>query len=515
MVKKSFSMILLVFVMVFSQMFIFPAVADSASISAPSTAYLGDTITVKVTFECTSGNKKIGAIDGSFEFDHTILECTANPSGTSLNGNGKYLISYYNAASDTSKHSMEFKFKCKKSGSAGIYVSSEITDTDVTSTTRKTYNSSIKVVDKSTLSGNAKASKIVLSAGTLVPSFSPDVTSYNVNVDYSVTEVLLSITTQEANAEIVVEGSKTMKVGNNTRTVVITAPNGTEKRYKINIYRASSGEDAKDPKPPVTEPDVNPYEITVDGEKLAAVSDYTNIAVPYGFSPATHTINDAEIPVLKDVVSGRIIVYAADSEGNNDIYALYNEEEKTFTQFKYMEAENFKVIVLDYTDTVPPLKDYFYTAVNVGEFSVKGFKYNDNAMSDFVIFYAETVDGAKGFYRYDIKDKTVQRAVEFAAEYQDALNTTEADGENVVDRFIDLELKNKIIVTSGIVAILIIVLLVVIIIVRTVRKTPNAESIEAAKEQEFMEGFGENNHLFLDDDSDLDDDFKFKDDSDN
>lgn len=519
MTKKKISIVLLAVIMVFSQMFIFPVAADSTSISAPSTAYLGDTISVTVTFQCTTGSNKIGSIDAYLEFDSTVLECTSNPTGTNLDGVGKYLISYFNAASTSSKHSITFKFKCIKAGTAGLYVGADITDTDETGTTSKNYSSSVKVVDKSTLSGNANASKIILSAGTLVPAFSPNVTSYNVNVDYSVTEVLLSVTTQEAKAGISIQGSKTMKVGTNTRTVVITAPNGTVKKYTINIYRAASGETVTDPEPPVTEPTVNPYEITVNGKNMLMLSDYTDIAVPEGFSPAAHTINDTEIPVLKDIVNGRIIVYATDSDGANGMYCIYNEEEKSFSQFRYMAADSFKFIVLDYSDSVPTLQNYFYTAVKVDNFSVNGFKYNDNAMSDFVIFYAETIDGVKGFYRYDTKDKTVQRAVEFTAEYEAALEPAEVDNKNIIARFMELELKSKIIVGSGAVAILIIIALVVIIIVRTARKTPNAESLEAAREQEFMDGFGENNHLFLDDDYDdddsvLDDDFKFKDDSD-
>lgn len=515
MTKKKISIILLVLIMAISQVFVFPAAADSASISAPSSAYLGDTITVKVTFECTIGSKKLGAVDGAFTFDSTVLECTSAPAGiTNADGAGKYLIAYYNAASTSSKYTMTFKFKCKKAGSAGIHIDAKITDTDVTDTIDKEYSSIVKVVDKSTLSGNANASKIILSAGKLVPEFSPNVTSYNVNVDYSVTEVLLSVTTQEAKAQISIEGSKTMKVGTNTRTVVITAPNGTVKRYKLTIYRASSGEEVKDPEPPVTEPTANPYEMVVNGKTKFMVSDYTDVAVPEGFSPAMHTIGDTEVPVLKDVVSGRIIVWATDENGENGMYCLYNTEENSFSQFKYMATDSFKCIVLDYNDTIPTLKNYFYTAVTVDNFSVGGFRYNDTAMADFVIFYAETMDGGKDFYRYDSKDKTIQRAVEFTAEYQNALKPVEVSNDNIIERFIALELKSKIIVVSGVLAIVLVIVLAIIVIVKATRKTPNEEALEAARDQEFMDGFGENNHLFLDDDYDddtvLDDDFKLK-----
>ena len=519
MTKKKIAIVFLTLIMLISQIFVFPVSADSASVSAPSTAYLGDTITVTVTFECTNGSKKIGAVDADITFDDTVLQCTSSPKGSNLIGKGKYHFSWYEEGlGGSSKKSVTFKFKTLKAGKAGIHVDAQITDTEITKTEEKEYNTSINVIDKSTLSGNAKASQIILSAGKLVPAFSPDVTSYNVNIDYSVTEVLLSVTTQEAKAQISIVGSKTMKVGSNTRTVVITAPNGTVKKYTINIYRAASGETVTEPEPPVTEPTVNPYEITVNGKNMLMASDYTDVAVPYGFSPVAHTINDAEVPVLRDVVNDRIIVYATDENGENGAYCLYNEEEKTFSLFRYMGAEGLKFIVLDYKDAVPTLKNYFYTSVSVGEYSVNGFKYSDSAMADFVIFYGESMDGEKGFYRYDTEYKTVQRAVEFSAEYNNAITTDDKDVKDVIARFMELELKNKIIVISGAAVILLIIVLVIIIIVKISHKSTmvTAESLEAASEQEFMDGFGENTFLFLDDDYEnddltLDDDFKLKD----
>ena len=524
MIKKKIAIVFLVLILLIAQVCVFPVAADSATISAPSTAYLGDTITVKVTFQCTTGSKKVGSVDATLSVSPTsaveLVATTAPEDGmadANHVGNGKYLISYVNANSSKSSCVFTFKFKTKNAETIGFHIEGEITDTEETKTNKSNQSTSVKVVDKSSLSGNANASRIILSAGTLVPAFNPKVTTYNVNVDYSVTEVLLSVTTEETKAGISIEGSKKMKVGSNTRTVVITAPNGTVKKYTINIYRASQGDAVAPPSPTNPEPQVNPYEITVDGQKLYMINDYSLITAPNGFSPAILNINEKDIPVLQDVVTDRVIVYATNEDDTVGGFYLYDKESEKFSQFRYLTTEGFTFIVLDHLDKVPTLENYYYTTIKVDKFSVNGFKYNASSMADFDIFYAETANGEKGFYRYDAKDGTVQRAVEFAAEYEAALNPNNS-AKDIISRFMGLELKSKIIVISGAAAILIIIILIIIVIVKSAKQEPEIpkESLEAAEEQEFMEGFGEVNHLFLnsdyeEDDSVLDDDFRLKD----
>lgn len=498
MLRKKIFTAFLVLAFVISGILAVPAMADSASVSAPSQAFIGDEIEVILTFECTTGSNKIGAIDGTLQFDSAILSCTSNPSGTNADGNGKYILLYYNAESNSSKHSMKFKFKCNKAGTAGIYVSADITDTELTQTTNKLYNTSIKIIDKSTLSGNAKLKKLTLSAGSLSPAFEPNVTSYNVNIDYSVTQVLVSATTEEAAAKIDVQGSSQMKVGQNTRTVVVTAPNGTVKKYTLNIYRASSGEAVA---PPVSdEPQVNPYEITVDGQLKYMVGDYSAIAAPNGFSPALYKINETDIPVLQDVVSDRIIVYATNKDDTAGMFYLYDKESKAFSEFRYLAVDGFNYIVLDYTENAPSLDGYRYAKVKVENYTVNGFKYKDARMTDFVIFYAENALGGKEFYRYDSKEKTVQRATEFALLLGSSVGTATENTGTIISKFMELELKDKLIAISAVLIIVLIIVLVIIIIVKATRKVPSQESLEAAKEQQFMDGFGEVTHLYLDDD---------------
>ena len=516
--RKRLLSVILVFIVIFASITFSVSAAEptiSASASAGSVT-VGKTVNVVIKFNHPD-TKLIGAeatveFSSNFEFSSAATNVGDIDFNKISNTKAKILLDLDSAQKNLTI-TLKFKAKASGTGSFKVTATGETEDSDKTTTTTL----SVKAVDQTTLPGNAKASKITPSAGKLVPDFSPDVTNYTIDVDYSVTEVLLSVSAEDPKAGIEVEGSKNMKVGKNTRTVVITAQNGDFKKYVITINRAAAeGDDVpSEPDTPVVEPTVDPYKIEVDGETRYMVKSYDDLSIPSGFSVGTYTIGENEVVVLKDVLSSKIVVYATDELGQNGIYFLYNPLDKTFSPYRYMEGNNVNLIIIDYTGTVPTLKNYFYTTISVEGHTVSGFKYNDNTMSDFVIFYGETDKGEKTFYRYDQKDGTIQRAVEFILEMQNSEQNLDSDDKNVIGRFMDLNTKSKVIVISGAAFIIVLIILIIVAIVRLARRTPSAESLEAAREQEFMEGFGKNDHLYIsDDDSVIDSNFRLKDNDD-
>ena len=494
MLKRKIAVVLLILILAFSQVFILPASADSANITAPTSAYLGDEITVNVTFESTASTGKLCTVTGILEFDASVLRCVFNPPYTSIDADkeGKYIINYQDYSSTSSKITLTFKFKGVKAGTAGIFVSA-ITSDGASNQRDCSYNTSVKIIDKNTLSSNAKAKEILISAGNLVPQFNPNITNYNVNVDYSVKEVLLSITTQEEKSKIDIKGDKDMEVGNNTRTVIITAPNGNVLKYTINIYRGAQGEKVTDPQPPELNEPENPYQIAVGNDIRFMIDDYNEVDIPANFSLALVTIGDTEMQVLKDIVNGRIVVYATDMDGKNGDYYLYDQAKNSFSTFRYIKTEGVKLVALDYNQEVPNLNDYTYTMVNVDGYNVHGFKYINPELSEFVIFYAENIDGVKSFYCYDIKDKTIQRAVEFSKEFNNALQLKIESEKNVFTRFMALDLVNKIVVISGLAIMLLVIALLIVFTIKILRKTVDEEQENI--EGTIVEPFKNKNHM--------------------
>jgi hypothetical protein len=115
--------------------------------------------------------------------------------------------------------------------------------------TQKTYTVG---VTRAALGGNNNLSALTVSPGTLNPAFNANTLSYTVDVASSVTSVSVTPTRQDSNATITVNGqatdsgqSRTVALngpGSNTVIpIVVTAPNGSQKTYTVNVSRAALG----------------------------------------------------------------------------------------------------------------------------------------------------------------------------------------------------------------------------------------------------------------------------------
>ena len=99
-------------------------------------------------------------------------------------------------------------------------------------------------------SSNADLSNLILSGGTLSPSFATNTTSYTVAVSNTVISVTVTPTVSDTNATVTVNGTPlasghvsdgiTLTVGLNLITVRVTAQDGTTKSYIIAVTRAGT-----------------------------------------------------------------------------------------------------------------------------------------------------------------------------------------------------------------------------------------------------------------------------------
>ena len=117
---------------------------------------------------------------------------------------------------------------------------------NTTSTTNKNESNS----KTSTTSTNKKSSNTNLSNLGIKPNdfsgFKASVISYNVTVPESVEEISVYATAQDSKATVSGTGKKKLETGKNTVTVTVTAEDGTEKAYTINITRGKTEENEED-----------------------------------------------------------------------------------------------------------------------------------------------------------------------------------------------------------------------------------------------------------------------------
>lgn len=117
---------------------------------------------------------------------------------------------------------------------------------NTTSTTNKSdSNSETPVTSTNKKSNNANLSNLGIKPNDF-SGFKASVTAYNVTVQEDVETVEVYATAQDSKATVSGTGKKNLETGKNTVTVTVTAEDGTEKTYTINITRGKTEENEED-----------------------------------------------------------------------------------------------------------------------------------------------------------------------------------------------------------------------------------------------------------------------------
>lgn len=462
------------------------AAAGTTSIQVNTrTLSVGATLDVTVNF---SADEDMATVEGNLQFNNDVLEYVSSSSARVDGDNLLYLISDVDMVKTKS---ITVTFKAKKIGQSELklYNCSYFKPDKITMSGDST---TVNVADttSTTKSGNANLKNLYLSNNIpFTPAFNKDVTTYTVNVDNSVTKVLVNAVVEDADATLQVVGSSEMKVGANQRTIVVTAPNGTQKKYVLNINRAApEGTVVTDPENPEATT-VNPYEINVNNELWTLVSEYTQDLILSGFVSSSSVINSVELPVIRNSAIGTVLVYAGNADGSKKLYYIYNELTGAFTEYKLIETPASQLVILniDSSSTLP--KGYYKTTTEVGGHTAEVIRYEDAAYSDFIIVYAETLQGNKGYYRIDTLSNSVQRIPEFDAALKSAATM---QGSNILTRFTALSNMEKIMVVAILLAVVIIIALVVILIVKLASSDKSNEyKVDEFEEFEELDEFDE------------------------
>ena len=114
---------------------------------------------------------------------------------------------------------------------------SEKTDTSNEGTSGNTNNSS------SSKSSNDNLSNLIVSPVDFTGFKASKTSGYSVTVENDVTEVKITAKTQDSKAKVSVSGNKDLKVGKNTVKVLVTAEDGTQKNYTVNVTRKEKKEE--------------------------------------------------------------------------------------------------------------------------------------------------------------------------------------------------------------------------------------------------------------------------------
>lgn len=429
---------------------------------------VGDTVTVTVTL---NPGKAMYGTDFTVTYNADILtyvsaDCSANAAGAGL-------IKAAPAPAGETKVSYKFTFTAKAAGSSVISVSGGAYgdgDYDVGASATLTVTDAAKP-------GIATLKALSLSKGTLSPAFTANRTSYTASVAYEVESCKVYATATDSEANVALGGNDALKVGKNTRTVTVTAQNGTQKTYTVVITRLEKNEDAtasdtdgETDEP--TLPEEDPTSAVVDGTAYSIASDLSGFNLPNGFSAVTVTRKNGEVAAAQSS-DGKYTLYYLKSE-NSEAYIPYtlSSDGENFEKLKYAVFGNNTYIFEDIpTDRTVP--DGFYkSGVKIGDCDITAYKSPSSAYADYYYTYCY-FNGSSATYRYDSRENTLQRSPEFVL--TEASENTANKNAGFIARYNSLSVNAKVIVWSMLLLVIGAVTLAVLLVVRILRPAGDDE----------------------------------------
>lgn len=420
--------------------------AASASVDiSTGTATQGENIVVTVTINADSN---IGAYDFFLEYDPDILEAVSGYAG---GGGGRIEVMYWSATASAGKTiSIPITFKAKAPGTSAIkYVAlnqnNGVIDFDtVENMTVSAKDGSVTVKAPVIASSNKNLSSMTVAAVradgstynvNLTPGFSKDVTTYNLQVEKGVKDLVISAKTEDAKARVTIQWAN-LDPGDNTTNIIVTAEDGTTKKYTIYT---------KVPVPETTTP-VPEEPIIVD---IGGVEHYVEdvndaVALPEGFETAEYDYNGETIIVGKGLSKDLIVMYLTKGDGSAGNLYIYNETKKTFYQMVNIDMTQKMYTIVEAPEDLLVPAGFTESTLNIGEASFQGWQNSD--IEGIYLVYAMNWDGEEGLYFYDNKEKQMIKYFDMSVETGVALDTYNqllAENQQLKDDIIKLNESNN------------------------------------------------------------------------
>ncbi len=364
------------------------------------------TVTMKVTSDTPLGTAEI-----MLAYDPNILEFV---SGSNANG-GAGAIKILGTMDSADQKSFQFslKFKTLQAGNAKINVTSqEIYDVNSQPlTVSRQGSSTVKVTSPATYSKDATLKSLKISPGTLTPAFSPSVDQYTAEVDANTADLVVNAVAANAGAHVTLQGEKGLKAGENQVVVKVTAEDGqTVKNYTIKVTKPEGGETvpATNENGETKEAEFGDLKVTVNGTEYRIATSFDESTLPEGFESSTYSYKGTEVMSGKGLEKDLLLLYLKDAGGNGGFF-IYNESADSWSQFVQVETSSKAIVVIPIDSDAKIPEGFTERQVDIDGVRVTGWVAKTEAEPEYCVFYAMNWNGEKSFYRYDLKEKTIQR----------------------------------------------------------------------------------------------------------
>ena len=365
--------------------------AASATISVKANVksiVVGRTFNVTVTVSSTD---TLGTWKYSLNYNSSIFSLTSSTPAP-------YVVDYGDNSIKSKTYT--YTFKAIKSGTGAFSVTSaEVLDykTEASILNNKT-SAEVKVITQAELEASYSKNNYLSSLGVegvegteeivLNPEFDKNTLEYSVDVQPGTEKVTIVGKKEDSKASVSGLGEVSLVDGNNRFEIVVTAENGNQRVYVLNINVL----------------ELDPINVTVNGEDYTVVRKKDALIIPSTFTETTVFINGEEVPALKSEITNFTLVGLNDNSGNIKLF-IYNENENSFTEYKEVTLGSLVIYPLDNNEE---LKGYERLQITINGIEVDA--YHDPDVKDYYLIKGLNVEtGKENYYQYDKIENTFQR----------------------------------------------------------------------------------------------------------
>lgn len=358
--------------------------ASSGTISVTSSA---STVVVGNTFKVTvkiSSSAALGSWQYTISYDSNKVKLQSGTSNVVDYGDGT-----------TKSKSYTYTFKALSSGSTNITVKSyRAYAWDESLMTLTAGSKTVKLITQDDLiasySKDNTLKSITVDGYELTPTFNAETLEYTVSVPSNIEKITLNAEVNDKSATLTGTGEKEVSEGDNIFELLVTAENGSQRKYKINVK-------VEDPNPITIE--------TTDGKTGTIVKRASTLTKPNTFNETTIKINGEEIPAfISDITKLTLVGIKIEGEEEISLY-IYDEGNNIYTPYIELTFNNIIIYPKEYSEYPQNYQKY---EIELNGEKLTGYKIDKN--SDFFLIYGLNIEtGEENIYKIDTKENTISR----------------------------------------------------------------------------------------------------------
>lgn len=286
----------------------------------------------------------------------------------------------------TENPNKSFSFYANKVGTATIsIVPVDVAglDNNLAYTTTKTIT--INVIEKAK---NNNLSSLKVEGYSISPEFNKNTLEYTLELENGVTSANILASVEDPTAYIKGTGKVNLIEGVNTFPIIVTAQNGAQKTYTLNII-------VKELSPIEVSINGSTYNVIRKKELMPKINEY--------FKETTIKINDEEVPAYFNEMTSITLVGLKNASGESKLFIYDNGEYKLYEEISfnklYIQILNMDENLLD--------EGYTISKINIGDVSTT--VYTKQGYTYPVLYGINLATGEKNLYKYDEAENTLQR----------------------------------------------------------------------------------------------------------